>query len=104
MGQFGEKVTVSDVDFKMGTLIVFDILPYFALSDTLKVYVSGGLQITLPDQGDNVIGWHINPYLSKAVGTGAFLLGFRIDSDGIKDASGDKTINWKIPVAVSYSF
>jgi len=123
MGQFGQKFSPVTGDDQNGpTVVVADILPYYAISDTFKFYLSAGINFTKPDSdkvtvfnslgsSDNIIGWHVNPYVSKAIGDGAFIAGVRIDSDGlnykngtavIKD--GDKVINWSIPIAVSYSF
>ena len=119
MGQFAEKFApkVGD-DEKGNTVIVADILPNYAINDSLTVYLSAGLNFSKPDSADpsvfngysltassdSVLGWHVNPYISKTIGDGAFLAGFRVESDGSKDLNGDKFVTWSVPIAISYSF
>jgi hypothetical protein len=81
--------------------IIADVQPYFNISDSITVFVSAGLKVTLPDGGDTVIGWHFNPYLR--IGnqwSGAFFAGVRLSSDG---GEGEK-VAWKFPIGLVVSF
>jgi hypothetical protein len=83
------------------TIIVFDALPYFGISDNLKAYFGAGLTVDLPDGGDMVLGWHINPYLQVGAEWGpTFYAGFRIWSGGGPDA----IVNFAIPIGLQVSF
>jgi hypothetical protein len=88
-----------------------DILPSFAINDSMKAYLSAGLAlraaysydvldydnkdangnttanskaIKSENTTDAVVGWHINPYFTKSAGAGTFYAGFRLWSDGAK--------------------
>jgi hypothetical protein len=120
--QLGESVKVKDVDddWKGNTVIDFDVLPYFAVSDTVSVLLSAGLQITSPADnekvtgvkpGDPTTGWHIEPYVTVKSSWWApnFYAGIRIDSDGKKgkDATGKETdpvVNWSVPIGIVFAF
>ena len=109
-GRFGgDQVQIGapwSEDFEAkGTYFEADILPYYAINGNFTAFFSAGLAMTVPDEGDNVVGWHINPYI--VVGnqfSGAFYLGFRVASDGEENTKGDKVITWGIPVGISYSW
>ena len=86
-----------------------DILPSFAINDSMKVFLSAGLvlqakysydvlgydnanpdgegtasskYVKLEETVDSVVNWHINPYFTKSAGAGTFFAGFRLWSDG----------------------
>jgi hypothetical protein len=79
-----------------------DILPSFAINDSMKVFLSAGLAMTaardydiwdtvdskvvkVTKTEDAVVGWHIMPYFTKSVGwCQGFYAGFRLWSDGSK--------------------
>jgi len=82
--------------------IAFDVLPYYNLS-AVTVYLNAGVLAVLPDEGDTVIGFHINPYLSKSAGSGTFWAGFRLKSDG-KNAAGDSPMYWDVPIGITFGF
>ena len=104
--------------------LIADILPFFAVSDTLRIFFSAGLGITGVDKNANgdvpkdawgddkkaVVAWHINPYVEVGAEWGPkFLAGLQIYSDGVDSAnlkSGDKEkiVNWAIPLAISVGF
>jgi len=82
-----------------------DVLPYFKVSDTLRVFFSAGLGMVVPDEGDSVVGWHINPYIEVGSDWGPnFYAGIRIMSDGIENIAGDKIITWAVPIGIGVSF
>ena len=79
-----------------------DILPSFAINDSMKVFLSAGLKLTaardydivkvvdgknvkVTETEDAVVGWHVMPYFTKSVGwCQSFYAGFRLESDGSK--------------------
>jgi hypothetical protein len=101
-GQFAEKAE----DWKGPMVIDFDVLPYYNISDTLAFFFDAGIKMSVPDQGDSVTGWHINPYITVKSSWWApnFYAGIRVDSDGSKTygKNGDKTsVNWSVPIGVA---
>jgi len=114
-GQFGGSikssiefagVSVPTDDVKLDTVIDVDILPSYAINDKATILLSAGLQITAPDEGDAVVGWHIEPYVSIKSNWWApnFYFGIRLDSAG-KAAGADKAIvNWSIPMGIAVAF
>jgi hypothetical protein len=82
------------------TNMLFDLLPFFPISDTMRVFVGFGLGMTMPDGGDSVMDWHFNPYLELGEEWGAkFLVGIQVQSGN----NGD-VIGWKVPIALSVGF
>jgi hypothetical protein len=115
----GAQVTISDAfglkaramggfaggDKNLG--ILFDIMPYFAVSDSVKVFCDIGLDMTVFDNSDldTRIGWHVNPYLWVGEQWGpAFWAGVKIWSTGTSNPGDDAVINFSIPIAVGLSF
>ena len=89
-----------------------DILPSFAINDSMKVYLDAGLGlqaaysydtygpdsyeadgsqsptakiVKTTDTVESVVGWHVNPYFTKSAGAGTFFAGFRLWSSGVKE-------------------
>jgi hypothetical protein len=88
------------------TNILADVLPYFSLGDNLTAFVSVGIAMFTPDQGDGYMAWHFNPYLQVGEEWGAkFLVGVKVDgSDKKGDDGKDAPVNWSVPIALSVSF
>jgi len=87
------------------TRILADILPYFVLSDSLRAFVSVGLGMILPDQGNSWMDWHFNPYLEVGQEWGAkFVAGIKVwqDFNGDKDIGG--SMHWAVPIGLIVSF
>jgi hypothetical protein len=102
-----------------------DILPKYAVTDTLTAYLNGGLKFTgetktkqTPNDttnGTTKVEWYVNPYVEVAAAGGAFYAGVRLEGASYENkaaadghnplgkwkASGFK---WSIPVGVAYSF
>jgi len=103
------KKKKADETFKDPTVIIVDILPSYAITDALKVYLDAGLEMTMPDKGDTVVGWHVAPVISVKSNWWSpnFFAGIRIDSDGQK-AYGKKKdstkVNWSVPIGMAVSF
>jgi len=82
------------------TNVLADVLPYFILSDSLRAFVSVGLGMTMPDQGDSVMDWHFNPYVEVGGEWGpTFYAGLKVQSGN----NGD-VISWSVPIAISVGF
>jgi len=114
----------SSNEFKGPFVLNADLLPSFAINDSMKVFLSAGLSLTgeykLPKEPDpadptktiektidSVVGWHINPYFTKSAGGGTFYAGFRLASAGEKGTAGDgdkALVTWAVPVGVAFSF
>ena len=95
-----------DGNIKLPTTVLADLLPYYALSDSLRIFASLGLAMEIPDgDADSVIGFHVNPYVEIGNEWGpTFYVGFRLWSDGSKDAEDKLNLNWKLPIAIGFSF
>jgi len=99
---------IDDGDVKGDTIFGIQILPSYDLG-ALKVFLNAGVTIVAPgDNGDpkpeTKIGFHINPYVEKAVGGGSFYAGVDIFSDGTDDKDVDGIVNWRIPCGMKFSF
>jgi len=95
----GEKTDPLEIDF--------DVLPYYAISDTLTFFFDAGVYVAMPDQGDSLLGWHITPYITVKSGWWApnFYAGIRVDNaNGAKDGAGDGYIQWSVPIAITVHF
>jgi len=85
--------------------LIGDVLPYFGLNDNLKIFLSAGLTLLSPSEGDAVVGWHINPYVWVGQEWGpTFWAGLKFWSNGVKGANDKSVINWGIPIALGVSF
>jgi hypothetical protein len=110
----GSKKPDSGTEWKDPTVIDFDILPYYAVTDTVTALLSAGLHMSAPgdnDYGtagkpDAVTGWHVEPYLTVKSSWWApnFYAGFRLESDGVKGADDKSVVNWSVPIGVVFSF
>jgi len=112
------------VELKDGHEIIFDVLPYFALNNSMTLYISCGLVLKGADEfatykvdSDNNVtiktksaeneytAWHLNPYLVMNHGAGAFHAGLRLEgADNAKDAKNNQYIAWSIPIGITISF
>jgi len=108
----------------MPAIIIFDVLPSFAISDNLTAYLGAGITYTgvgkydgkKPQDGDGndekgTVGWHVDPYLAYSVGPGTFYFGLNFSSSGEKNSGkpNDKGeqkpyINWAVPIGLAVSF
>jgi hypothetical protein len=83
--------------------VIFDILPFFAISDSVTIFADIGINMMAPSGGDSVIGFHFNPYVQIGQEWGpSFFAGVKVWTKG---KQGDKTpIFFAVPIAVSVSF
>jgi opacity protein-like surface antigen len=94
-------------DFKDPFVLGLDLLPYYAINDSLKAFVGLGLVMISPDGGDSVIGFHFNPYLQVGAEWGpTFYAGVRVWTDGKNmDGVADKSVlKFAIPIGLQVSF
>jgi len=85
------------------TRILFDVLPYFGINDSMTVFVSLGLQMVMPSEGDSLMGFHFNPYLQVGSEWGPkFLAGIKVVQECVP--SDDAYIKWSIPIAINVGF
>jgi hypothetical protein len=128
-GAFGVKArllmgfgsyTSSDTDvlkngqdaFKM----MFDLMPYYAINDTLTAHLSFGMGFKgdsysdgeSRDDAPNFAAWHIYPYITVKGGWWApnFYAGLKIKADGKSistDADKAKVV-WEVPVGIHFEF
>jgi len=117
-GEFGVKARVQGTfgGEKSDPLAIdFDVLPYYAISDTLTFFFDAGIYLAMPHQGDNAMGWHINPYITVKSSWWApnFYAGLRIenkynpgspDSDVSKPKGDDDVIKWSVPIGIVVHF
>jgi len=113
------------IELSTGYTILFDVLPYFAIKDSITLYVSAGIGVTggqesayckldsngavIPHtyktkEADSQTTWHLNPYLVLNYGAGAFYTGLRLESPYSHDAKDNAYINWSIPIGITISF
>jgi len=99
--KFRATVALAGSDEYKGTFLNTSVLPYYAISDNLSVFLNAGLGMEMPDGGDTVVGWYANPYLRVGAEWGpSFYAGVKLSSQGGDDA----IINWAVPIAIMVSF
>jgi len=110
--------------------IGFDVLPYFAVSDAVKVFLDAGVVFTgatelkvsnpagsVTVKENSILDFHVQPYLTYSAGAGTFYAGFRLDSNGKRSGEiipsvGDKGtyalsnsyMTWSVPIGMAVSF
>jgi len=143
-GQFGVKARVQgdllggakveagggSYEFKEPLVVTFDVLPSFAVSDAVKVFLSAGGVFTgaaerIQSGGGNsyterltsTLDWHVNPYLTYSAGPGTFFAGFRLEGIGKRSYEEEATgatkttdifsnsyMNWSVPIGIAINF
>jgi hypothetical protein len=83
-----------------GNAMTFNVMPWFNLS-VMRVFVDLGAYITMPDQGDGIFGFWVNPYIRKSFGSGALNAGIRIENNG---TDVDSATTFSVPLQFTYSF
>jgi hypothetical protein len=122
VASFGGNVANDGDKIKDPFGVSFDLLPYFAISDNVCIFLSFGLNMMMPadnedltgvKKGDSVTGFHINPYLQVGPEWGpSFWVGFKLATSGDKVLNSDKDgpgddnskIVWSVPIAIQVSF
>jgi hypothetical protein len=113
-GYTGEAKTLqkTSLDF------VADLLPYYGISDNIKIYLGLGIATNTPakawnaDRGKTGVTWHVNPYVQVGAEWGpTFYAGVRVWSDnnhGVKEVSAHgkeyTPICVDIPIGIQVSF
>jgi hypothetical protein len=102
-GEFAEQLKVGGSTIKGDMKLTADLMPYFAVTDSVTAHLSTGLAMSKPDGGgDSTVAWHIEPYVTVKASWWApnFYAGFRFDSDG----TGSKVVNWSVPIGLVVEF
>lgn len=89
------SVTVKDA-----TVIGVGILPYYDISDSLRFFLNAGFGMQMPEKGDSVVDWFVNPYIRVGTSSGQFYAGFKLIDNGAKDGN----ISWSIPIGMNMYF
>jgi len=94
------KPNVGD-DIKEPFVLEFDVLPFYDLGP-VTAFFSAGLHLTVPDGDnvDNIVGWHVNPYITARTGPGRFFAGVRIFSNGALGRDPKNLDNAIVEIAV----
>ena len=87
--------------FNPGTLITFNVMPFYNLG-VMTAYLDIGADIGTPKDGDANIFFWLNPYVRKSIGPGAIRAGIMVEID--PDPVADTVVNFRIPVQFTYSF
>jgi len=111
-GKFAEKAKferwgssqTQNGDFEL----IADVLPYYAINESITAYLSAGLAFSNPDNGDSYVDWHLNPYLTIKEGNAGFYAGFQVHGYGKRKVGNvvhqDAFVNWAVPIGILYSF
>jgi hypothetical protein len=107
----GGEAKFGSLKFKEATYINTSLNPYFAINDSLCVFLNMGLAMVAPDSGDAAVGFFVNPYLRVGGEWGpSFYVGINLESelaiDGKKaDGSGANVpVRFNLPIALMVSF
>jgi hypothetical protein len=87
--------------------LILDVLPYYAISDSVTVSADIGINMYSPKSGDSMLTFHFNPYVQVGNEWGpAFFAGVKMYS-GKKGAGGDpdkSPIYFSVPIGLEVSF
>ena len=100
--------------------VIFDVMPYYAVSEALTFHFSVGIDYTAKSNNEidkdasyAKVGFHVNPYITIKSSWWApnFYAGVLVNTDGEKYKDGNKynkdgssVISWSIPLGIAYSF
>jgi hypothetical protein len=118
MGSSSSKVGDKTFTTYNGLGFILDVMPYYAINDTLSVNLSfgfGGKGAT--SDSENGVqegtavepGWHVNPFITIKGGWWApnFYAGVRFWSKNVgneTDTDGNALIYWSIPIGIVFAF
>jgi len=131
-GDFGVKTRIQvqlagkyvEKDLKAEAIplrLVFDVLPYYAVSESLSVLFSVGFDylgacannddLRIKDDYAKT-GFHVEPYITikSSWWSPNFFAGIRIETDGVKykdgakNKDGSSVIEWSVPLGIAFSF
>jgi hypothetical protein len=96
---FGGKRDGGNTD--LPTIIGFNILPSYRIGVlTANLYAGFGIEL---DDGDTVMDWFVNPYISMPAGSLRFYAGVQVWQRNITDGS-DTPVNFSIPFGFNIYF
>ena len=116
------KVAPKDVDtYKIPMNIIFDVLPYYNINESLAFLFSAGIDYTAKSGNEidketsyAITGFHVLPYITIKSSWWApnFYAGIDIRTDGVKhqyeagklEKDGSTTVNWSVPLGIAVSF
>ncbi|MDR0290809.1 MAG: hypothetical protein LBI06_07735 [Treponema sp.] len=119
LAQFAGSTKVGDADpVKDPFVLGVDLLPYYAINDSVKAFLGLGLVMASfsgDDAPDAVVGFHINPYIQVGAEWGpTFYAGIRVYSYGDKQSEKSAfgyygkdvsaPIHFEIPIGLQVSF
>ena len=91
----------------------FGVNPSYDFS-ICKLYFNAGVSFTAEDSfvngfGDKIdnsaaFGWHINPYVTKRIGSGVLYAGVQLESYPAGQGYDETVIKWGIPIAIQLEF
>ena len=110
-----------DKSYKIPTNILFDVLPYYNISESLSFLFSAGIDYFMKsgneidkDKDDNYarMGWHITPYITVKsswwapnlyTGLDVRTNGFK-NKEGAEHKDGSTVVNWSVPIGIVVAF
>ena len=122
--KFGGKIAEKDVDaYKIPMNLVFDVLPYYNINESLSFLFSAGIDYTAKsgNEGDKEIdyakvGFHVTPYITVKSSWWApnLYAGIDIRTNGKKVADptdkkalekdGSAVTSWSVPIGIVFAF
>jgi len=115
----GKYKNGSDDAYKIPMNILFDVLPYYNISDSLSFLFSAGIDYTaksgneIDKESDYAkVGFHVTPYITIKSSWWApnFYAGIDIRTDGFKNKEGAESkdgtsvINWAVPIGIVFAY
>jgi len=127
--QIGGKLAIGDIEvagesisipaYKIPMNIIFDVLPYYNISDSLAFLFSAGINYTAKssNEGDKEVdyakvGFHVTPYITIKSSWWApnLYVGIDIRTDGKKyekgaeSKDGSTATSWSVPIGIAVAF
>ena len=111
--RLGLMLPLADLD---PTAIGLDLIFNRAIGSRSRVIVSAGLGLLMPNEGDMLFAWNINPYYTMNLDGPVFFAGVQIFNGGSKwnnyterftsiiNESNKDQVNWAIPLGLRWDF
>jgi len=130
----GGQSVEAKLEVKDPLTVIVDVLPYYAVSDAVKIYLDAGMVFagaaertyTATQAGYSgsqterlvsTLDWHANPYITYSAGSGTFYAGIRLDGTGKRSSESESTgspvytydfsnsyVSWAVPIGFTLSF
>ena len=89
-------------DAKSPTTIGVGILPWYNFG-SFRGFFNAGFGLAIPEEGDSILGWYVNPYIQLPAGGLTFWAGLKLEGYS-PGGDADAVVRWGVPIGISVGF